>query len=71
MDALGQHLEVGRFHRGQLLREHVGEDLDHLPSRRSTPASLRRTRSMAVGNTQFLNGAPLRKASGLRARTGT
>ena len=31
----------------------------------------RRTRSSAVGSTQSLNGAPLRNAPGLRARTGT
>ena len=35
------------------------------------PLSLRLTRSSAVGNTQSLNGAPLRRAPGLRARTGT
>jgi hypothetical protein len=40
-----------------------------LPS--SAPASLRRTRSIAAGNTQSLNGAPLRRAPGLRASTGT
>ena len=40
-----------------------------LPS--STPASLRRTRSIAAGRTQSLKGAPLRKAPGLRASTGT
>ena len=34
------------------------------------PASLRRTRSSAAGSTQSLNGAPLRSAPGLRARTG-
>ena len=34
-------------------------------------ACLRRTRSSAVGNTQSLNGAPLRSAPGLRASTGT
>src|SRR5919106_4686409 len=33
--------------------------------------SLRRTRSMAAGSTQCLNGAPLRRAPGLRASTGT
>src|SRR5277367_191460 len=37
----------------------------------SDPVSLRLTRSSAVGNTQSLNGAPLRRAPGLRARTGT
>src|ERR1700761_1431918 len=37
----------------------------------SVPASLRRTRSSAAGSTQSLNGAPLRRAPGLRARTGT
>jgi hypothetical protein len=40
-----------------------------LPS--STPASLRRIRSMAAGSTQSLKGAPLRRAPGLRASTGT
>src|SRR4029078_8542705 len=40
-----------------------------LPS--SAPASLRRTRSIAAGSTQSLKGAPLRKAPGLRASTGT
>src|SRR5271166_4839429 len=37
----------------------------------SEPESLRRTRSSAAGNTQSLNGAPLRSAPGLRASTGT
>ena len=37
----------------------------------SDPASLRRTRSNAASSTQSLNGAPLRRAPGLRARTGT
>jgi methyl-accepting chemotaxis protein len=40
-----------------------------LPS--SAPASLRRMRSIAAGSTQSLKGAPLRKAPGLRASTGT
>src|SRR5215218_3692772 len=40
-----------------------------LPS--AAPASLRRTRSIAAGSTQSLNGASLRKAPGLRASTGT
>jgi len=35
------------------------------------PASLRRTRSIAAGSIQSLKGAPLRKALGLRASTGT
>src|SRR6266567_2867770 len=39
-----------------------------LPSSRL--ANLRRTRSIAAGSTQSLNGAPLRKAPGLRASTG-
>ena len=36
-----------------------------------TAFSLRRTRSIAVGSSQPWNGAPLRKAPGLRASTGT
>jgi hypothetical protein len=32
---------------------------------------LRRTRSIAAGSTQSLKGAPMRKAPGLRASTGT
>jgi hypothetical protein len=40
-----------------------------LPS--SVLASLRRIRSIAAGSTQSLKGAPLRKAPGLRASTGT
>src|SRR3984893_12802843 len=36
----------------------------------SEPASFRRTRSKAAGSIQSLNGAPLRKAPGLRARIG-
>ena len=35
------------------------------------PASLRRMRSSPAGSSQSLNGAPLRKAPGLRASTGT
>jgi hypothetical protein len=37
----------------------------------AAPTSLRRTRSSPAGSTQFLNGAPLRSAPGLRASTGT
>ena len=36
-----------------------------------SPASRHRTRSSAAGRIQSLNGAPLRKAPGLRAKIGT
>ncbi len=71
MDALGQRLKAGSFHRGQPVAQHGGEDLDHLTVAVVGTGQLRRTRSSAVGNTQSLNGAPLRRARGLRVRIGT
>ena len=50
-----QHLNV--FHKSRI------STICRLPS--SAAASLRRTRSIAAGSTQCLNGAPLRKVPGL------
>jgi hypothetical protein len=80
VDALRRCSGAGGFDRRQPIREHGGQSLPpdlirgmatiwRSPS--SDPASLRRTRSSAAGSTQSLNGAPLRSAPGLRARTGT
>jgi hypothetical protein len=51
------------------LTERVASDLNRLYE--LPTGQLRRTRSTAAGNTQSLKGAPLRKAPGLRACTGT
>ena len=71
VDAVSDRLGAGDFDRRQPVGEHRGEDVDHLPIAVAAPASLRRTRSIAAGRIQSLKGAPLRKAPGLRARTGT
>lgn len=72
MDALVQRLGAGGFDRGQPVGQHGAEDLHHLPVAVRRGAQLgSRTRSMAAGSTQCLNGAPLRRAPGLRASTGT
>jgi hypothetical protein len=64
VDAMGDRLGAGGLSTAVRM-----STICRLPS--STPASLCRTRSMAAGSTQSLNGAPLRKAPGLRASTGT
>jgi hypothetical protein len=71
MDAVTERFGTGCFHRGQTVSQHSVEDVDHLPLPSSVLASLRRIRSIAAGSTQSLKGAPLRKAPGLRASTGT
>src|SRR6202035_715672 len=72
MNAVGDRLGTGRLDGRQTVGQNRVEDVEticRLPS--SAPASLRRTRSIAAGSTQSLKGAPLRKAPGLRASTGT
>jgi hypothetical protein len=71
MDALAHRLGAGGLHGGQSIIEDGGQNLDHLAIAIVTAGELRRTRSIAPGNTQSLNGAPFRSAPGLRARTGT
>ena len=71
MNALGERLDACRFDYRKPVAQRPGEDLTICRSPSSDPESLRRTRSRAAGRTQSLNGAPLRKAPGLRARTGT
>ena len=71
VDAVGDRLGAGGLNRGQSVGEHCGEDVDHLPiavidAGELAPHALHRGR-----NTQSLNGAPLRRAPGLRASTGT
>ena len=72
MNAVGDRLGAGDFDRQQSVGENRGEDVDHLPIAVMGARKLaRRTRSIAAGSTQSLKGAPLRKAPGLRASTGT
>ena len=71
MDAFGYRLGAGGFDRRQSVGEHGGEDRDHMLIAIIGVGELRRTFSSAAGSTQSLNGAPLRSARGLRARTGT
>ena len=70
VDAVGERFGAGCFDRRQPVGEHRDQDVDHLPIAVIGPG-LRRTRSMAAGSTQSLKGAPLRRAPGLRASTGT
>ena len=67
MDTLGERLNASRLDCRQSVGEHRGEDFDHLPVAVVGAGELARTRSSAAGNTQSLNGAPLRRAPGLRA----
>jgi len=55
MDAVTERFSTG----GLNYRQSVGQH------RVPAPASFRRTRSIAAGSTQSLNGAPLRRAPGL------
>ena len=71
VDAVGDRFGAGRLDRRQPVGEHRGEDIDHLPVAVVDAGELARTRSIAAGSTQSLNGAPLRSAPGLRASTGT
>ncbi len=71
MDALGKRLGAGGLDRRQSVGEHRGENLDELPVAVVGACELALDASCAPGNTQSLNGAPLRSAPGLRARTGT
>ena len=70
MDALGR-FGTSRLDRRQTIGEHRGKDLDHLPIAIVDALSLRRTRSRLAGSGQSLNGAPFRRAPGLRVSTGT
>jgi hypothetical protein len=63
MGALGERLNPRCLDCGQPITQHGGRDFDHLAAESLDPASLRRTRSSAVGNTQSLNGAPLKNAN--------
>ncbi len=71
MNILGERLGAGGLDRRQTVREHRGENFDELPVAVVGACELRWMRSSAAGSTQSLNGAPLRSAPGLRARTGT
>jgi hypothetical protein len=71
VDALGHRLCTGRFDRQQSIGEYSRKDCDHLAIAVIGTGKFRRTRSKGAGSTQSLNGAPLRKAPGLRARIGT
>jgi hypothetical protein len=71
MNAVTERFGAGGIHRGKAVGRTALRisTICLLPS--SVLASLRRTRSIAPGSTQSLKGAPLRKAPGLRASTGT
>jgi hypothetical protein len=70
MNSVGDRFGTSRLDRRPSVSTAVRmSTICRLPS--SMLASLRRTRSMAAGSTHFLKGAPLRKAPGLRASTGT
>ena len=71
MNAVGDCLGAGSFDCGQAVGQNGVEDVDHLSIAVVDAGELRRTRSIAAGSTQSLKGAPLRKAPGLRASTGT
>lgn len=71
VDALSEGLGAGGIDRRKPFGQNRGEDVDHLAVSVISPCSLRRTFSSALGRTQSLNGAPLRRAPGLRTRTGT
>ncbi len=57
--------------RGQTVSQHGVEDVDHLPITVVSAGKPALDRSSAAGSSQSLKGAPLRKAPGLRASTGT
>ena len=59
MDAVADGLGASCLDGLQSIGEHRGQDVDHLSiAVIGRPASLRRTRSIAAGSTQSLNGAP-------------
>ena len=71
MDALIHGLAAGGFDGLQPVIRHATQDLDHLPVAVIAALQLTPDRGHRRGSTQSLNGAPLRSAPGLRARTGT
>ena len=71
MDAVSDRLGTGRFDSWQAIDQHGVEDVDHLPIAIVGSGELASDPLIAAGNTQSLKGAPLRKAPGLRASTGT
>jgi len=68
MHAVADGLGAGRLDRRQPIGKHRGEDVDHLSI---AVVSVGELAPHPAGKTQSLNGAPLRKAPGLRASTGT
>ena len=71
MHALLQRLGAGGFDRRQAIAQHSGQDIEHLP------ITILRGRPLPTHPVQrgwknpVIEGAPLREAPGLRARTGT
>jgi hypothetical protein len=65
MNAMSDRLGAGCFNGWQTIRCRPSADC-HRKHRQVC-----RTRSITAGNTESLKGAPLRKALGLRASTGT
>ena len=72
MNAVSDRFGAGGLNCWQTVGQHRVEDVDHLPIAVIGAGKLSpHTRSIAAGSTQSLKGAPLRKAPGLRIRTGT
>jgi hypothetical protein len=71
VDALIEGFSAGGLNGRQAIIGHAAEDLNHLAATVVAAFSLRRIPAKAGGSTQSLNGAPLRRAPGLRARVGT
>jgi hypothetical protein len=70
MDVVGQSLGAGGFDGLQPVGEHGPEDLDHLPVAAGLAFELALNPAQGRWQVPVLEGAPLRKAPGLRARTG-
>ena len=71
MDAVSDRLSASRLDGRQTVGQHRVEDIDYLPIAIVGTGELAPDPSIADGSTQSLKGAPLRKAPGLRASTGT
>ena len=63
-----ERLSTGRLDRTEAVGQYRTEDVDHLPI---TVIGGSELATNAPGSSQFLKGAPLRSAPGLRAKTGT
>lgn len=71
MDAMGNCLGAGRLDGWQAVSQNRVEDVDHLPIAIVGTGELAPHTFYRSGQHQSLKGAPLPKAPGLRASTGT